>query len=218
MKNLPLGPLLALSLPSRNVARDDVSPMSKEKHFTSKSLFFRSIGRIGSNFLSNLRYGALCYDDTATSSSSWSVIPAKRTRPDQKLEKKRTFPRRNNAASVSLFYRRGLRKYFNTLRSIVSCHYLLTHVTPYKRESDSLFLSKVITGDDRDNLYRFRRDFSRIRDFVSASFDQRSSRSRSRFRLDQSRQKFSGWENRSNRERHQARSQKATGFFYTTFF
>lgn len=126
-EDLPLDSLLALSLPSRNVARDGVSPMSKEKHFTSKSLLFRSIGRIGSNFLSNLRYGALCYDDTATSSSSWSVIPAKHL-PDQKLEKKRTFPRRNNVASVSLFYRRGLRKYFNTLRSIVSCYYLLTHI------------------------------------------------------------------------------------------
>lgn len=50
------------------------------------------------------------------------------SRLECRSEKKCTSPWRNNVANVSLFYCRGLRKYFNTLRSIVSCHYLLTHI------------------------------------------------------------------------------------------
>lgn len=92
----------------------------------------------GFSFALLVESGLISYPICATALCATTIRQRRRRHPlylsncssrlECKSEKKRMSPWRNNVANVSLFYRRGLRKYFNTLRSIVSCHYLLTHI------------------------------------------------------------------------------------------
>lgn len=105
-------------LPWRRLWRGFADVETVRKHFTSKSPFFRSIGRAGSNFLSNL-CGALCDGDTVTSSRLPKVL-VRRTSDGEQREATRS----DSPSAEYRSFTAGLRKYFNTLRSIVSCYYL----------------------------------------------------------------------------------------------